>query len=140
MKHMLSIAATAFLTCGLVGARASAHDGCNSCDTCGSGKKFSLFNGGFFSKKNCGGCDSCATPVVYSNSCDSCNSCDKGWKLSGFRLFGKKGCDSCGCDSAPAHHDCNTCNSCDSCGKKKWSLPKFRSDDCGCDSGCRKLS
>jgi hypothetical protein len=133
MKQLLSIATAAFLTCGLVGARASAGD-CNSCDTCGSYGKTSFFSG-LFHKKSCGGCDTCSTPVStsYSDCCD--DSCGKKKKHFGFSFFGKKDCNSCGCDTAPvSYSDC--CE--DSCGKKKHKW--FKGDDCGCDSSARKLS
>jgi hypothetical protein len=141
MKQLLSIATAAFLACGLFGAQASAGD-CNSCDSCGSGKK-SFFSHGFFSKKSCG-CDTCSTPVAttsYSNCCD--DSCGKKHPFSGgFRLFGhKKDCNSCGCESTPVYtHASNDCGCDDGCGKKKhrWF---GRSNDCGCDDGCgKKLS
>ena len=138
MKQLLSIATAAFLTCGLVGARASAGD-CNSCDSCGSGKK-SFFSHGFFSKKSCGGCDTCSSPTVVSSSSCDCDPCAKKHPFSGgFRFFGhKKDCNTC-CDSTPVYTQAS--NDCceDPCGKKKhrWF---GRNNDCGCDSGSRKLS
>ena len=135
MKQLLSIATAAFLACGLVGARASAGD-CNSCDSCGSGKK-SFFSHSLFSKKSCG-CDTCSTStVVSSNSCDSCDSCGKKHLFSGgFRFGHKKDCNSCGCESTPVYtHASNDCCE-DSCGKKKHRW--FGHNDCGCEDSCGK--
>lgn len=115
MKHMLTIAAAALLACG------PATAGDCGCDPCSSGKKWS-FGGGLFSKKSCGGCNDCATPVVQ-NDCGCDDPCKKKFKFSGFKLFGNKGC--------------NDCDSCDPCAKK-LSLPKinFFKRGCGCDTGC----
>jgi hypothetical protein len=121
MKHLMTIAATAVLVCGLTGARATAGDGCSTCgDACA---KKSLF-GGWFAKKSHGcGCDTCAAapaPVVApapAPACDTCgtaNACNTCGKKSHFNFSGWFSKKSCGCD-IPA-------STCDSCAHKSYSI------------------